>query len=34
MKELYEIFGLSENVTDDELNARYEELKAKYKEER
>lgn len=34
MKELYEIFGLSENATDEELQARYEELKAKYKEER
>lgn len=34
MKEYYEIFGLSEEATDEEIAAKYEELKAKYKEER
>ncbi len=34
MKELYEIFGLTEEATDEELAAKYEELKAKYKEDR
>ena len=34
MKEFYEIFGLTEEATDEELSARYEELKAKYKEDR
>ncbi|MBR2646987.1 MAG: hypothetical protein IKD47_05475 [Clostridia bacterium] len=34
MKEFYEIFGLDENATDGEITARYEELKAKYREDR
>lgn len=34
MKEYYEFLGLSENATDEEITARYEELKAKYSEDR
>ncbi len=34
MKEYYEFLGLSETATDEELSARYQELKAKYGEER
>ena len=34
MKEYYELLGLTESATDEEITARYEELKAKYKEER
>ncbi len=34
MQQYYELFGLDENATDEELSARYEELKAKYKEDR
>lgn len=34
MNEYYELLGLSESATDEEIEARYEELKAKYKEER
>ncbi len=34
MQEYYEFFGLTENATDEEINARYNELKAKYSEER
>jgi len=34
MKENYKLFGLDETVTDEELAARYQELKAKYSEER
>ena len=34
MKEYYELLGLTENATDEEVKARYEELKEKYKEER
>ena len=34
MRENYEILGLSENATDEELAAQYQELIAKYKEER
>ena len=34
MKEHYELLGLTEWATDEEIVARYEELKAKYKEER
>lgn len=34
MKEYYELLGVSEGATDAEIKARYEELKAKYKEER
>ena len=30
----YKILGLNKNATDEEIVARYEELKAKYKEER
>ncbi|MGN1235111.1 MAG: hypothetical protein ACI4U2_03940, partial [Christensenellaceae bacterium] len=33
MKEYYELFGLTESATDEELEARYEQLKAKYREE-
>lgn len=34
MQEYYEFFGLTESATDEEINARYNELKAKYSEER
>lgn len=34
MKENYELLGLSEAATDEELEARYNELREKYKEER
>ncbi|MBR4942666.1 MAG: hypothetical protein IKZ28_01430 [Clostridia bacterium] len=34
MKEYYEFLGLSENATDEEIIARYQELKAKYSEDR
>ncbi len=34
MKEYYEFLGLSEGATDEEITARYQELKAKYSEER
>ena len=34
MRENYELLGMSENATDEELTARYNELIAKYKEER
>ncbi len=34
MKEYYEFLGLSESATDEEITARYNELKAKYSEER
>ncbi len=34
MKEYYEFLGLSESATDEELEARYQELKEKYSEDR
>ncbi len=34
MKEYYQFLGLSESATDAEISARYQELKAKYSEER
>lgn len=34
MKEYYELLGLDETATDEELTARYEQLRDKYKEER
>ena len=34
MKDSYEILGLTKDATDEELKARYEELCAKYKEDR
>jgi tetratricopeptide (TPR) repeat protein len=34
MKEYYELLGLTESATDEEIVAKYEELKAKYKEDR
>ncbi len=34
MKENYEILGVTENATDEELTARYQALKAKYSEDR
>ncbi len=34
MREYYELFGLSENATDEEITARYEEMVAKAKEDR
>ncbi len=34
MKEYYEFLGLSESATDEEVTARYEELKTKYSEDR
>ena len=34
MKEFYEFFGLPETATDEEITARYNELKAKYSEDR
>ncbi len=34
MKEYYDFLGLPETATDEEITARYEELKAKYREER
>ena len=34
MQQYYELFGLNETATDEEILARYEELKAKYSEER
>lgn len=34
MKEFYELFGLTESATDEEINARYQELRDKYKEDR
>jgi curved DNA-binding protein CbpA len=34
MKEYYELLGLTETATDEEITARYNELKEKYKEER
>ena len=33
-KHYYEILGVSESATDEEIRARYEELKKKYSEER
>lgn len=34
INEYYELLGLTENATDEEISAKYEELKAKYREER
>jgi hypothetical protein len=34
MNEYYELLGLTENATDEEVKARYEELREKYREER
>ena len=34
MKEFYELLGLTESATDEEINARYQELRDKYKEDR
>lgn len=34
MKEFYEFLGLTESATDEEINARYNELKEKYSEDR
>ena len=34
MNEYYQVLGLTESATDEELKARYEELKEKYREER
>ena len=34
MKNLYEVFGLDANCTDEQLEAKYNELKAKYSEDR
>ena len=34
MNEYYELLGVSESATDEEIAARYEELRAKYREER
>ena len=34
LKEYYEVLGLTESATDEEIKARYDELKAKYAEER
>jgi curved DNA-binding protein CbpA len=34
MKEYYELLGLSETATDEEITARYQELRAKYNEDR
>ena len=34
MKEYYELLGVSEYASDEEITSRYEELKARYKEER
>ena len=34
MKEFYEFLGLTESATDEEITARYNELKAKYNEDR
>ncbi len=34
MKEYYDFLGLTENATDEEITARYNELKAKYSEDR
>ena len=34
MNEYYELLGLSENATDEEITNRYNELKEKYREER
>ncbi|MBQ4053199.1 MAG: hypothetical protein IJD33_02555, partial [Clostridia bacterium] len=34
MKEYYELLGVSEYATDEEITKRYDELKAKYREER
>ena len=34
LKEYYELLGLTESATDEEIKARYDELKAKYAEER
>lgn len=34
MKEYYELLGLSESATDEEIDARYQELRAKYNEDR
>ncbi len=34
MQEIYEVFGLTPNCTDEQLDARYQELKAKYSEDR
>ena len=34
MKEFYELLGVSETATDEEITARYNELKEKYREER
>jgi curved DNA-binding protein CbpA len=34
MKQYYELLGLTEEATDEEIKARYDELKAKYKEDR
>ena len=34
MKEYYELLGLNESATDEEIDARYQELRAKYNEDR
>ena len=34
MKDCYEILGLSKDATEEELKNRYEQLRAKYKEDR
>ncbi|MBE7086046.1 MAG: hypothetical protein E7366_02720 [Clostridiales bacterium] len=34
MKEYYELFGLTDSATDEEITARYQELKAKYNEDK
>ena len=34
MKEYYELLGLTENATDEEIDVRYQELREKYREDR